>query len=319
MKVIILILSLIFFPGVAQATTYTVCSSGCDSNTIQRILDSYDLAGGDIVEVRADSVGGSKTYYEKVTPGADDGGGVGNPVVIRARPGDTITIDGQDIRDSAFDILNANYITIDGFYMDNHTTYSIDIRGSGSRGTASVYRTGIIVRNCHINITTDQAIHVRYGRDCVIQNNTITTDDGSNAGQTDGIYLQGGTGNIVDGNHVTLRNDDNTPHCDGIQGAWEDNVIVRNNLFKHDNNSTANKQCIYLSESDGYVNVYNNVCAATNSTTGSNVLSVLHGSATVEIYNNTVYVNGCNSGILTDHNNPKVKNNIVYLNTSVNY
>lgn len=86
------LLLFLLLPAMGWGATYTVCSSGCDYNTIQGVFDGRDLAGGDIVEIRADAVGGSKTFTENVTIGANDGGDVGNPVIVRGRSGDVITV-----------------------------------------------------------------------------------------------------------------------------------------------------------------------------------------------------------------------------------
>ena len=70
------------FIGKASATTYTVCSSGCNQTTIQDAFNNYDLAPGDIVEVQADTPGGSKIYNEMVTWGSNDAGSVSGQVCV---------------------------------------------------------------------------------------------------------------------------------------------------------------------------------------------------------------------------------------------
>jgi hypothetical protein len=82
--------------------TYYVISTGSSTSpydtlakgsaTIQGVFDNIDLAGGDIVEICADTVGGSKTFTENVIYGSNDGGVSGNPVIIRGRTGDSITV-----------------------------------------------------------------------------------------------------------------------------------------------------------------------------------------------------------------------------------
>ncbi len=69
---------------------YTVCASGCDSPTIQGIFNTHSMESDDIVEVRADTVGGSKTYRETVRVSGN--GTSGHPVILRTRTGDTITL-----------------------------------------------------------------------------------------------------------------------------------------------------------------------------------------------------------------------------------
>ncbi|HDM76329.1 MAG TPA: hypothetical protein ENG51_07645 [Deltaproteobacteria bacterium] len=71
---------------------YTVGSSGCEYTSIQAVFDNEDLEPGDIVEIRADAVGGKKTYVELITIGSDDGGSSSGYVTIKGRDGDTINI-----------------------------------------------------------------------------------------------------------------------------------------------------------------------------------------------------------------------------------
>lgn len=92
----------VFLPMWCMGATYYVISTGSNTSpydtlakgspTIQGIFDNIDLAAGDIVEICADTVGGSKTFTENVTIGANDGGSAGNPVTIRGRSGDAITV-----------------------------------------------------------------------------------------------------------------------------------------------------------------------------------------------------------------------------------
>lgn len=96
-KILWFTLLLCLLPVWAFGATYTVCASGCDETAIQDVFDNNDLAPGDIVEVRADSPGGSKYYREFVTWGSNDGGASGNNVILRGRSGDTVTITGANV------------------------------------------------------------------------------------------------------------------------------------------------------------------------------------------------------------------------------
>lgn len=91
---ILLVFILCLIPAVGGATTYTVCSGGCDETAIQDVFDNNDLGANDIVEVRADSPGGTVHFREEVTWGANDSGTSGNPVILRGRSGDTVIING---------------------------------------------------------------------------------------------------------------------------------------------------------------------------------------------------------------------------------
>jgi hypothetical protein len=96
-KTLLLALSLILWASLSWGATYTVCASGCDQTTIQGALDAYDLAGNDVVEVRAASPGATATFRETVTWGSNDSGTAGNPVTLQGRAGDTIIISGSDL------------------------------------------------------------------------------------------------------------------------------------------------------------------------------------------------------------------------------
>jgi len=90
----IVFLVTMLFAVVGWARLITVGSSGCDYTSIHAVFDSEDLEPGDVIEVRADSPGGTKIYHE---PGvihwyAEDSGTADNPVVLRGREGDTIII-----------------------------------------------------------------------------------------------------------------------------------------------------------------------------------------------------------------------------------
>lgn len=89
-----LIIFFFLLVGNAWGAPYTVCSSGCDEITIQAVFDNNDLAGDDVVEVRADTPGGTATFREQVTFGSNDHGTSGHQVTLQGRSGDTIIISG---------------------------------------------------------------------------------------------------------------------------------------------------------------------------------------------------------------------------------
>ena len=108
----IILIALLLVPVVGWATTYTVCSSGCDYTSIQAVFDNEDLEPGDIIEVRADTVGGTKTYTEKVSVTNTDGGSAAGYVTLRGRDGDTIIISViQEIKDSSGNLWNSASVT----------------------------------------------------------------------------------------------------------------------------------------------------------------------------------------------------------------
>ncbi len=123
----------------ASASTYTVCASGCSETTIQAVFDNNDLAPGDIVEVQADTVGGSKTYNEMVTWGTNDVGDATNQVILQGRSGDTVTIDAQDTRNYVIELGGNDYITLSNLIFSNSI-----LRGLNGNNADSLILTDLI-------------------------------------------------------------------------------------------------------------------------------------------------------------------------------
>jgi hypothetical protein len=64
------------------------------------VFDNNDLSAGDIIEIQADTPGGSKVYREEVTWGSNDGGSSENPVILQPRSGDIVSISAADLASS---------------------------------------------------------------------------------------------------------------------------------------------------------------------------------------------------------------------------
>lgn len=101
MKTTFAVLFLLLGAVTVQAATITVCASGCNVTIIQAAFDNYDLAPGDVVEIRD-----SRTYLETIYWGSNDAGSSGNPVTLRAAAGQTPTINGS------LSVRNVNYAKI---------------------------------------------------------------------------------------------------------------------------------------------------------------------------------------------------------------
>lgn len=221
MKQITFVLSLFIFLGVsfshASAATYTVCASGCTSTTIQAVFAGNDLAPGDIVEVQADTPGGSKTYREAVTFGADDGGVSGNPVIFKARTGDTITISGDTNSDDVADltsnvtITSVDYVEVQNFTLTRNTRDGIIIDGTS---------TGVVVRDVTSTYSGNQAFQMEgtasatfynivgnYATDdgfSMHDNTTAVIHTGSFSNNTDGVNFVGGV--TLTANDISITN-----------------------------------------------------------------------------------------------------------------
>jgi hypothetical protein len=307
LRILVVLLALLVSPVCANSTTYTICPSACSETSIQAVFDNNDLAGDDIVEVRAASPGASASYTETVTPGANDSGTSGHPVILRARSGDTITIDGQDTRNNGFVFSSVDYFTLDGFVFSNHL-------GDPIYGKPTSAKTGWTVQNCTINISLtngvtgpenqgigfngDSIAHL-YISHVLIDRCTIQTGDGSLNEQTDGITMYYVDTATVSNCTINLRNVDASEtyqHIDGIQFGDVKNATIYNNSITLIRNHSNGAQGIYLEGIDTEGNgidlgtwlVYNNVLYSDE--WGSYALSLAqkYDTAVMKAYNNTV-------------------------------
>lgn len=241
-KIIILILIFFGFFSTTKsiwAATYTVCSFGCDSIAIQDIFDLHDLEPDDIIEVRAETPGGTTTFdmTSAITPGSNDGGSTEHPVIFKAREGDTVIIDGGGNAIYGINLNNSslNHFTIDGFTIQNFGMTHIIMSTASSQ-------LGITIKNCDINIdpslATTQSVHgiIVTGTDTLIESNIIDQRETSSGSQeSDGIT--GGNSSIfinspiIRNNTITIRNTAATPHVDGIQLSNAKNAQVYGNII----------------------------------------------------------------------------------------
>ena len=113
-------------------------------NTIQGAIDGVDLKGKDIVEVRADTAGGSKQYSEAVYIGIYDGGSSGNPVTLQARSGDTITI--SSLSATAL-VIQASHIEVKGFKLTGGP-YGCYISSTSKSAIKDITLRNLHVTNC---------------------------------------------------------------------------------------------------------------------------------------------------------------------------
>jgi len=279
--------------GTSWTNAYTV---------IQVAFDNNDLEPGDTVLV----AGG--TYYPDdiskgiaptrgIMPYTNDSGDATAQVTIKVKTGETVIIDGQDINEDAFYLDYVNYFTIDGFSIVNHDSYSIR-----SHHSSVSPQYGIIVRNC--NITTSLhplgAFNNRAGlaidnsHNLLVENNFVTSETGSVYIQTDGMQFAYSDSIIIRNNTVMMRNaynSDINPHNDGIQGWACNNIKVYNNYINM-STKAGQQQGIYLEgvtigNDLGTWEVYNNVVIGIWGSTGIS----LHEKQDISeqhVYNNMV-------------------------------
>lgn len=254
------------------AATYTVGPSGCDYTTFPALFSAVDLGPDDIVEARAATPGGKATFAGPITPGPDDHGSSGHPLIIRARPGDTITIKGPGDTGYVSNCIRINssansYITFDGFYLTNYGYAGAYIFGTSAADKVK----GITVENCHATTSVDstqtdttECFIARYDSGLTFYKNTchiaLTT-----ANQTDCFYVNDSDTVDFNGNTGQDDNGNGTGHNDGIQmemstsGASHD-ITVRNNKFTHTQNTGQAQQLLFFEHEIGGDNyIYNNL------------------------------------------------------------
>ena len=122
------ILSLTFLTSMsASATVYYVATDGNDGNpgtealpwkTIQKA--AHSMVAGDTVYIR------SGTYNERVIP--ENSGSAGNYITYAAYPGETVTIDGNNISvpedEGLFYIHGKSHIKVSGLRVVNSVSYT---------------------------------------------------------------------------------------------------------------------------------------------------------------------------------------------------
>ena len=96
--------------------TYIIAASGGDYTTFAALVAAVNLAGNDVVEFRAATVGSTATFDERIAP--DASGTAGNAITIRGRYGDIITIRG--VNGGGFDYYNLYNIRIEHTSASNN-------------------------------------------------------------------------------------------------------------------------------------------------------------------------------------------------------
>jgi len=225
----------------------------------------------------------SKTYFEALNPSAS--GSAGSPIIITKgedpNHNGTVIIDGAGTRGAGVD-HSQNYITLDGLNFEDHV---------GTGGTINIDNaTGSVVRNCDITNENSRGIHYYNVSEGLIYNNNIETGAVDTSTQTDGIYLQNGDNNVVDGNVVVLNNTNSTPHADPLQAVGETDLIIRNNWLEIQNGN-AESQGLIVSWTESSLKIYNNVILGS---VGQEYQAALinqnndASKAPIEFWNNTV-------------------------------
>jgi len=281
----------LLFTTPAWGADFTVCNAGCDETTIQAVFNNNDLAPGDVVEVRADTPGGSKTYSEMVEPGSNDVGDAGSQLTLQARSGDTITIDGGNSRAHGIVLSGRSYFTLDGFHFDNCTAQVVYV------ATAA---TGVILQNLTIVQDLNAASDTCDGITFIEQTNSVIDNcDIRHSAEVNCVYaadsikVTGGSGNTVKYCYLEHKSTNTDRHNDGIQ-MWNDtDFTVYGNEINHAI-SGGRMQGIYM-EGVGVGNYgtwlcYNNLLYGATWQSSAIRLRPKDATAIVRCYNNTSIV-----------------------------
>lgn len=211
------------------SATITVGPTDCDYTTFASLFAGEDLAPGDVVEARAATPGGSVSFTETIQPGANDVGTEANPIVIQARSGDTVTIDGQATRNNCA-VVTVDGIKLSGLVFTGALQTSICDNG-GDYFTVDGCTIQIILTGSSSGQSRNGIVTVNNPTGVTISNNTIYTDDGTfGESQTDCI-LVGGSNIAITGNTIRMHNNEATgQHNDGIQTLNVTNLTITGNI-----------------------------------------------------------------------------------------
>jgi hypothetical protein len=219
--------ALYFFIGTitVQAATYYVATTGNDSNpgtqtapfkTIQRA--AIVANPGDTVLVRAG------TYSESVD--IPKSGVSGQPITIKAYPGESPIMDGTNTLWAAFQCNTRSYIVIDGLEIRNYA-YGIYLVNNANY---------CIVRNCNLHHCTTSNLLLRGADYFLVENNEIhhcnTTGSETNWRDTTGNFAEFGvySHNVVhdNGNFALTSGPDGLAGPGGHNCTWEYNISYNN-------------------------------------------------------------------------------------------
>jgi parallel beta-helix repeat protein len=257
---------------------------------------------GDILYISGGT--SSKTYQEMLDVNAN--GTQGDPIVVTrgrdAGHNGEVILDGQMGLSYGVRVENQEYVVVSGLKVRNYVdSGQIRVR----------YSSNVIVEDNQIYVTGHGGVYLHDNDNVIVRNNWITTPSYL-AAQTDGIYSQLNVGNIYEGNHIVISNDETTGHDDAIQMYRDRDITIRNNYLEQENSKVSNAQGIYATESYGTFQVYNNVVYGPNT---KNCLLTLarfsEGDARLIAYHNTLVGGGWGVVWVKDAPNSIIKNNIL--------
>lgn len=249
-----LFLSLLLLLGIhysAQSTTYIIASSDGNDTSLQHFMSTNTAAPGDIIQVNADTVGGTKIITEALVSTTGQSGTVSNWVTIQGRIGDTIIIDGQNTRSQGFNVSGSQWIKIKNFWFTNclnYDLYAFYFTGTGGAGfwaESNHFDITLTVTNSMVRCALGVGGRTDYGKydgrftNVVINGNIVTTSPadipgGYNMGDdVDGMRVAGCKDVWIYGNTITKScGGHGVGHDDGLQ-IWDlSNVYLYQNTIQ---------------------------------------------------------------------------------------
>ena len=314
----LLLLGFSISPHIATASTYFVDNSGSPTCSDRAASGSASspwckinygisrLGGGDTLYVRAGF------YNENVYINGPAGTAVA-PTIIRAYPGQTVTIVGAGASSGRVMIANTSYITFEGFTITN-------------------FNQGLFVDNSHYITVQNNRVH-HVGQEGIgvhldssfitIQNNRVH-DTRQWQYNGEGIYIgHGSTASRDNTNHVTIRN--NTVYNvadEGIElkSGTHDCIVEGNDVPQALLNplySGSGAGTIEVSESNNGNQVWNSNPnhIVRNNIVHDTKLGIRAGTG-VTVFNNVIYsISGTFPGIYVDNLNGDSHTRKIYHNT----
>ena len=268
-------------------------SAATPKNSIQAILDTYNVAGGDMVRIDT----GNYLLGATIVMTTNDVGVAGNPIVFQGSTNGT-TINRQNTGYDAFYLQGAEYVQF------RNLKFTGGRFGLSGDGTPANYLRGVEIYNCEAMTNGTHGFNFSYSSNLVISASSLHHN--GSRGASLGAAVQ-----------ITIVS--NTT-CFNSEGVWVDSsgIVSGNQFFSNSSRGLGMSGTIIVSSNMVWNNgvgiqgwgdsdAVNNLCYS-NRSEGID----LRGGAKHEIANNRVFGNG-GTGIYFEGNG-RARRNVVYSN-----